>query len=374
MDSALFDYELPAGHIASTPANRRDESRLLVVRRETRTAEHHIFRELPDLLPPGTLLFRNNARVLRARLNGTRSSGGKVECLLLRPAETPEIWWCLLKPGKKTAHADGFTLPGNCRASVIGQQDSEYRVRFDLPPGETVLSIAEKTGSLPLPPYIEKARQTNTAPDYASLDRERYQTLYADPLQTVAAAAPTAGLHFSTEVLAALAARNILSHDLTLHVGLGTFQPIKTPTIEEHTIHREFYEIPAVTLAALAEAHVTRRPRLAVGTTSLRTLEDFARKQAAGAAVNAHPGIAHLDASGNLRDHAALFIYPPSRFLGADLLLTNFHLPRSTLMCLVSAFLTPGQTDGIAWLKELYAQAIAHGYRFYSYGDAMLIL
>jgi S-adenosylmethionine:tRNA ribosyltransferase-isomerase len=371
MNSALFDYELPTNHIASRPATQRDESRLLVVQRETRTISHHIFREFPSLLPKNTLLFRNNARVMRARLTGTRPTGGKVECLLLRPTETPETWWCLLKPGKKAAQNDGFSLtgnnlPGNCRATVTAQQDSEYRVHFDLPPGETVLSLSEKTGALPLPPYIERARPANTTTDYDALDRERYQTLYADPLHTVAAAAPTAGLHFSQDVLNSLSANGFISHELTLHVGLGTFQPIKTETLEEYSIHHELYEIPATTVAALTSAKAARHPRLAVGTTSLRTMEDFARKQAANTA--------RLDATGACCDEAALFIYPPAHFLGAEFLLTNFHLPRSTLLCLVAAFLTPGSTDGIKWLKDIYAQAIANDYRFYSYGDAMLIL
>ena len=211
---------------------------------------------------------------------------------------------------------------------------------------------------LALPPYIERARQQDDT-DYDALDRERYQTLYADPVRAVAAASPTAGLHFSQNVLDSLIARGTQMHDLTLHVGLGTFQPVKTATIEEHRIHRERYEIPAATRDALAHAVAMHKPRLAVGTTTLRALEDYAHKQPAGA--------------GAYCDEAALFIYPPQTFLGADLLLTNFHLPRSTLMCLVAAFLTPGRADGIAWLKELYAGAVANGYRFYSYGDAMLL-
>lgn len=360
MDSALFDYDLPEERIASTPAARRDESRLLVVERRTQTVSHRVFRDLPELLPNGTALFRNNARVLRARLPGARPSGGRVECLLLRPAESPEMWWCLLKPGKKAADPAGFGLPGVYHATVTGQENGEYRVRFSLPENETVLTLAEKNGALPLPPYIEKARPAGT--DFSALDAERYQTVYADPRRAVAAAAPTAGLHFSPEVLAALAARAVPFHDLTLHVGLGTFQPIKAEKIEEHAIHREWYEIPATTRRALA----TVSPRMAVGTTSLRAMEDYARKLAAGAGTP--------DENGAYAGEAGLFIHPPAHFLGADLLLTNFHLPRSTLMCLVSAFLTPGGDTGIAWLKELYAEAIAKNYRFYSYGDAMLIL
>ncbi|MDR2982082.1 MAG: tRNA preQ1(34) S-adenosylmethionine ribosyltransferase-isomerase QueA [Puniceicoccales bacterium] len=361
MDSALFDYELPESCIAYTPAARRDESRLLVVDRKTRAVTHRIFRDLPDLLPLGTTLFRNNAKVLRARLPGMRPTGGKVECLLLRPAESPEVWWCLLKPGKKAADAAGFGWLDAYRAKVVEQRDSEYRVHFDLPEGKSILSVADEIGALPLPPYIEKARPADGT-DFSMLDRERYQTIYADPRQPVAAAAPTAGLHFSTEVLSALAARSFETHDLTLHVGLGTFQPIKSEKIEDHPIHREWYEIPFETRRAL----LTSSPRLAVGTTSLRAMEDYARKTKDEPAPLANPS--------PFASEANLFIYPPSRFLGAELLLTNFHLPRSTLMCLVSAFLTPGDDTGIGWLKELYNEAIAQGYRFYSYGDAMLIL
>ncbi len=392
MDSALFDYELPEHCIASTPAARRDESRLLVVERDTGKISHRVFRDLPKLLPAGTELFRNNARVLRARLPGVRPSGGRVECLLLRPATTPEEGWCLLKPGKKAADAAGFGLENFYRARVVEQRDAEYRVRFELPAGKTVLTVSEEIGALPLPPYIEKSRDAGT--DFSALDRERYQTIYAESRRAVAAAAPTAGLHFSPEVLEKLAAEKIPAHDLTLHVGLGTFQPIKAEKIEEHVIHREFYEIPPATLSALQ----TCRQRLAVGTTALRAMEDFARKLSRGAhasrvqrsascRTHLHPediNVAGEDVGNGTQDacpprdsfsaEADIFIYPPERITGAEILLTNFHLPRSTLMCLVSSFLAPGSLAGIAQLKEIYADAIARGYRFYSYGDAMLIL
>ncbi|MDR3229395.1 MAG: S-adenosylmethionine:tRNA ribosyltransferase-isomerase [Puniceicoccales bacterium] len=423
MDASLFDYELPEDRIASQPAPTRDASRLLVVERATGRISHHVFRDLPELLPAGTALFRNNARVLRARLPGRRTGGGHVECLLLRPAETPCVWWCLLKPGKKAASPDGFGWAGFYHARVVGQNGGEYRVSFELPAGETVLSVSEKIGVLPLPPYIEKVRREHaaaasadalqnaaqtTVPDFAALDHERYQTVYADPLRPVAAAAPTAGLHFTEEILAALAARGFPIYDLTLRVSLGTFQPIKTATIEEHAIHRELYEIPPQTLAALAGggavgaasvwhrqsclcASVAPQKRLAVGTTSLRAMEDFCRKlhaqetTASAAAAVASPAATASSStatpvflpslgSQTYIGEAALFVYPPATFFGAELLLTNFHLPRSTLICLVSAFLTPGETRGISWLKEIYAEAISRRYRFYSYGDAMLIL
>ena len=366
MDSALFDYELPAGCVAAVPAARRGESRLLVVERRSGAVSHCVFRDLPGVLPAGAVLFRNNARVLRARLPGRRAGGGgRVECLLLRPAgeEEGEAWWCLLKPGRRVVESGGFGWEGVYEARVVGGGGGEYCVRFCVPGGGTVLSVTERVGALPLPPYIVRARGTGAGEAFAELDGERYQTVYAERHRAVAVAAPTAGLHFSPEVLTELGARGFAFHDLTLHVGLGTFQPMKVEQVEAHVMHREWYEIPAETGAAL----VSSGCRLAVGTTSLRAMEDFARKRAAGVALPAR-------ADGVFADEAGLFVHPPARFLGAELLLTNFHLPRSTLMCLVAAFLTPGSVEGVGWLKALYAEAVARGYRFYSYGDAMLVL
>jgi len=209
-------------------------------------------------------------------------------------------------------------------------------------------------------------------------DRERYQTVYADRARQVAVAAPTAGLHFTPELLAALTAHGVTMADLTLHVGLGTFKPITTDTIQAHAIHREIYELPAATQAALRVPRTGHR--IAVGTTTVRSVEDFLAgrwsdltsrrssdpNQRAG--VNAlHPGQTHVAEAG-------IFIYPPYQFRGVDALITNFHQPRSTLLCLVAAFLAPGSTEGIAWLREIYAEAVAREYRFFSYGDAMLIL
>ncbi|MCR5184118.1 MAG: tRNA preQ1(34) S-adenosylmethionine ribosyltransferase-isomerase QueA [Opitutales bacterium] len=368
MDAALFDYVLPERLIAQTPAARRDASKLLVVDRAAGTVRHHIFEELPELLPAGTRMFRNNAAVLQARLTGERESGGKVECLLLRPGEVPTQWWCLLKPGKKAARGY-FGVPGVFRAHVIGKEDcadggGEYLVDFEnLVPGENVLDIAQKIGSLPLPPYITRSRPAGV--DFSALDKERYQTVYAEREHPVAAAAPTAGLHFTDALLEKLRSRGIPQYDLTLHIGLGTFQPIKSRRIEDHPMHREFYTIPAGTRAELEKIDPAS-PRLAVGTTSLRTMEDFARRSRAGDPL--------VTAPGDVAATAGLFVFPPQKIYGAEFLITNFHLPKSTLMCLVSAFLTPGELRGIEWLKEIYAEAIRKDYRFYSYGDAMLIL
>jgi S-adenosylmethionine:tRNA ribosyltransferase-isomerase len=377
MDAALFDYPLPPECIAQTPAEPRDASRLLVVERSTRRVAHHFFRDLPSLLPAETRIFRNNAAVLKARLRLHRSGGGRCECLLLHPnlAADPhgQTWWCLLKPGRKYPPGSTFGEDGVFTATVLEKHpDGQCLVRFDITGGGSVPDLAEGLGEPPLPPYIHRTGSDTTAQH--ARDAVSYQTVYADPAKKVAAAAPTAGLHFTPTVLAALAVRGLSTYDLTLRVGLDTFRPITTARLEDHLIHREWYEIPAATRAA---ATTSGGPRLAVGTTTLRALEDYFIKtvgpESPSSSVNRKPPTVNSTAEPWLAE-AGLFIYPPRTFAGTDLLLTNFHLPRSTLLCLVSAFLTPGSTDGIAWLKELYADALARGYRFFSYGDAMLIL
>ena len=390
MQTALFDYPLPDKLIAQQPADRRDGSRLLVVHRAEHRIEHRHFRDLPEYLRAGDCLFRNNAAVIPARLRATRPTGGQVECLLLRPALDPhglpavgpaEGWWCLLRPGKKLPVGSTFGLAGAFTATVREKTDDGLaRVAFDTPDRD-ILAVANRIGEMPLPPYIQRdsscrsllagdspattdGNQSSPASrllhtdEQRRLDRERYQTVYADRAHQVAAAAPTAGLHFTTELLAQLSEAGVSFAELTLHVGIGTFRPITAAQIEDHAIHREVYEIPAATQQALFNP--TGR-RIAVGTTSVRSIEDFLSLQVAP------PG-------GAFAREADIFIYPPKDFRGVDALITNFHQPRSTLLCLVAAFLTPGSTDGITWLKEIYAEAVARDYRFFSYGDAMLIL
>ncbi len=362
LSTDLFDYPLPAHLIAQTPAARRDASRLLVVHRATRRIEHRHFTDLGEYLRPGDTLFRNNAAVLPARLLAHRPTGGAVECLLLRPAVDGQTWWCLLRPGKKLPPGATFGVAGAYEGTIL-EKDAEGAARVSFlcaaTHGANIVEVANRLGEVPLPPYIERQ---HTAEE-RSADLERYQTVYADRAKQVAAAAPTAGLHFTPELLETLHTAGVRTADLTLHVGLGTFKPIATETIEAHAIHREVYEIPASTqAAALHPAPGTRR--IAVGTTSVRTLEDFFRKHPAGAPASSTPFLSE----------AAIYLYPPTPFSAVDALITNFHQPRSTLLCLVSSFLTPGSTDGIAWLHEIYAEAIAREYRFFSYGDAMLIL
>jgi S-adenosylmethionine:tRNA ribosyltransferase-isomerase len=378
LPTSLFHYALPERLIAQQPAQRRDDSRLLVVDRKSRTLAHRQFRDLPEYLRAGDTLFRNNAAVIPARLHATRPTGGQVECLLLRPAvssqpsalssqpdptgtphsalRTPhsDAWWCLLRPGKKLPVGATFGLDGVFTGTVREKSaDGPALVNFTTA-GGNILDVANRIGDMPLPPYI--TGHDNTAD--RAVDRERYQTVYADRAHQVAAAAPTAGLHFTPELLAQLAGHGVNFADLTLHVGLGTFRPIATEHVQDHVIHREVYEMPPATQRAL---FAPPGRRIAVGTTSVRSIEDFL---SAPTAPTADPFLGE----------AGIFIYPPRTFRGVDALITNFHQPRSTLLCLVSAFLVPGSTDGIAWLKDIYAEAIAREYRFFSYGDAMIIL
>ncbi len=351
----LFDYDLPADAIAQMPAAERDGSRLLVVDRSRHSVEHRRFRDLPDLLRAGDLLIRNDAAVLPARLSARRPTGGNVECFLLRAEGGEMLWRCLVKPGKKLPPGSTFSATdGSFRGEVITKDnDGTVVVRFETPNGDSIAAIAARQGDVPLPPYILRADSSQR-----DFDLERYQTLYADRTRSVAVAAPTAGLHFSAAILAELERRGVLHTNVTLHVGLGTFRPITAEIIEDHDIHREIYEIPAPTQASLGQA--TGR-RIAVGTTSVRTIEDFLRRSP-------------LSPAGDFRGEADIFIYPPYIFRGVDALITNFHQPRSTLLCLVAAFLAPGSTEGIPWLRDIYQQALAEKYRFLSYGDAMLIL
>lgn len=360
MLTAELDYPLPPELIAQEPTAQRDASRLLVYDRASGTVEHTVFRELPNFLPLPCRLFRNNATVFKARLRGRRAQGGAVECLLLSPAAQYGQFWCLLRPGKRLQPGKSFFLGGGdaFQAKVTDKRgEGEFCVAFTQQ-GQPVdpLEVADALGEMPLPPYIERHQGTDSR--LQVLDPERYQTVFADPTQRVAAAAPTAGLHFTPALIHSLTAAGAQFHDLTLHVGLGTFQPVSVERLEDHPMHQEFYSIPKETLAALNTD--SGGPRVMIGTTSVRSAEDWARKGAPG--------------QQNWAAEADLFIRPPDNFYVTDHLITNFHLPRSTLLCLVAAFLDPKGHTGLNRLKALYADAIARRYRFFSYGDAMLIL
>ena len=360
MDSSELDYDLPGERIARFPSRRRDACRLLVYSRKTAETSHAKFADLPDILERPHNIFRNTASVLKARIFARKPTGGGVECLLLSPIDGGREWLCMLKPGRRLPAGSRFGIDGVFTAEVLSKDaEGNAAVRFDICGNEGVVEMSERVGVVPLPPYIARNQKS---PGYdRNFDNEYYETVYADPSKRVAAAAPTAGLHFTPELDARLRARGHAFHPLTLRVGIGTFRPMKTEKVEDFQIHSEAYEIPAATLAAMGDAY---RPKLAVGTTSLRAMEDYWRK-------NGAPG---KDARAAAADSAKIFVHPPQRILSADALVTNFHLPRSSLMCLVAAFLSPGNADGIEMLKGLYRLAIDRKYNFYSYGDAMLIL
>jgi S-adenosylmethionine:tRNA ribosyltransferase-isomerase len=357
LDAELFDYSLPPHLIAQSPSEHRDQSRLLVVDRSSRSISHHTFHDLPQFLRSGDVLFRNTAAVLPARLHAQRPTGGQVECFLLRPTTDANVWECLLKPGKKLPIGATFSHVTKAFHGTITEKNivtGSAMVRFSTRENESITVVASRLGDVPLPPYIERPDSSRR-----EFDLERYQTVYADTSRRVAVAAPTAGLHFTAELFSTLADHGVRTADITLHVGLGTFKPITTPTVDEHVIHQEAYELPVATQRALFPPRNGRR--VAVGTTAVRSIEDFLTTH------TAPQESVHLAATD-------IFIYPPQIFRGVDSLITNFHQPRSTLLCLVAAFLAPGSTDGIRWLHEIYREAISREYRFFSYGDAMLIL
>ena len=345
MKLADFDYTLPEELIAQEPAEARDQSRLLVVDRRDGSIRHNIFHSLPRYLQPGDVLVVNNSRVIPARLRGQKATGGQVEVLLLSRRDGEEqTWEALLKAAKGIRPGMEVRFAENCTARVVSRiTEKKWLLEFtvSLPFAE----FLEQFGTPPLPPYIK--RRGEEAKQQASADRERYQTVYAQVPGSVAA--PTAGLHFSPEVLAALAVEGVPVARVTLHVGYGTFSPPVVEEVEDHRMEEEQYEISPETAAIINQAERI----IAVGTTSTRTLEAAADGQG-------------LIRAG--RGATDIFIYPGYRFKRVNALLTNFHLPKSTLYLLVCAF------AGQELIGEAYRQAIAAGYRFYSYGDSMLIL
>ncbi len=351
MDISLLDFELPPGLIAQHPAPRRAGSRLLRLGRETGAVEHLLFSQLPSLLRPGDLLLLNDTRVFPARLFARRASGARVEVFLLAwPGEDGSAP-CLLRPAARVRDGEELALPGGDALTVRkGGEGGEggERFRAQAPPG-VLRRAALKDGEVPLPPYIRRPRGGPVSGP-GSEDRERYQTVFAR--ETGAVAAPTAGLHFDEDILAALRGRGVETSTLTLHVGAGTFAPVRERDLSRHRMHQEAYSIPADTAAAVARARGEGRRVVAAGTTVVRALES-----AAGEDGTVRPG------TGLTR----LLILPGFPFRVVDALLTNFHLPRSTLLALVCAF------AGRERVLAAYAEAVRERYRFFSYGDAMLI-
>jgi S-adenosylmethionine:tRNA ribosyltransferase-isomerase len=342
-----FSFDLPAELIAQTPAAERSASRLMVVNRATGRIEHAHTRDLPSWLRDGDLLALNNTRVIPARLLGHRvPSGGSVECFLLRRIHD-DLWDALVHPGQKLRPGARIRFDGpdmTLQAEIAGRSSFGRRqVRLWRDDGGTIDAAIDAIGQVPLPPYIKRAPTPG--------DRERYQTVYARVRGSVAA--PTAGLHLTEDVLAACAARGVERTEITLHVGYGTFQPIRTTVVEEHTIDPEPYHIEPAAAAAIDRALDEGRRVIAVGTTTTRTLEAVARE---------HHG--RIVAGSGM---ASLFIYPGFTFNIVSGLLTNFHLPQSSLLLLVAAF------AGRELILEAYRKAVERQYRFYSYGDAMLI-
>jgi S-adenosylmethionine:tRNA ribosyltransferase-isomerase len=323
-----FDYTLPEELIAQRPAPERTASRLLRLDVASGRLDDLAFADLPALLDSRDALVLNDTRVVKARLLGRKASGGRIE-LFVERVTGPREALALLRSSHAPRAGTELRVGDGARATVLGRDTDLYRMRFD----EEVEGLLQRCGAVPLPPYITHV------PD--AMDAERYQTVYAD--RPGAVAAPTAGLHFDAAMLERIAARGARVARVTLHVGAGTFLPVRAEQVEDHRMHRERYEVPAATLEALAG-----RRALAVGTTTLRALESAA-----------------LD--GALSGDTDLFIYPGYQFRAVHRLLTNFHLPRSSLLMLVAAF------AGLDNVRRAYAHAIAQRYRFFSYGDAMLI-
>jgi S-adenosylmethionine:tRNA ribosyltransferase-isomerase len=346
-----YEYELPPDRIASHPAERRDGSRLLVVEGEGAGApgpphsfRHLRFRNLPDLIAAGDILVVNESRVIPARLLGRKPTGAPSEVLLLRPAreDDPYLWEALVRPGGKLKPGRRVVVADDLEVVIVDSAGDGGRiVRLETPlPVEEAL---ERHGHVPLPPYLERDDEPG--------DRERYQTVYAREPGSVAA--PTAGLHFTPELLAALEAKGVEVARVLLHVGIGTFRPLEVEDPRGHRLHREVYDVSAETSERVNRVREAGGRVWAVGTTVVRTLESVADEGGRLA-----PGSGETD----------LFIHPPYRFRAVDALITNFHLPRSSLLMLVAAFAGYDRT------MAAYGEAIQEGYRFYSYGDAMAVL
>ena len=340
MKTSDFNYELPKELIAQTPLEKRDTSRLMTLDRKTGAWEHHHFYELPDFLYPGDCLILNDSRVLPARLLGQRLPGGGASEVLLLIDRGEKTWECLVRPGRHMRQGTKLSFGnGELTAEVVEVlPDGNRLVRFDY--DGIFLEVLERLGKMPLPPYIKEELQ----------DRERYQTVYSKVPGS--AAAPTAGLHFTPELLERIQEKGIGIGYVTLHVGLGTFRPVKEEEITEHEMHSEFCILPPETARLINETKASGHRCICVGTTSCRTLESWAAEDG------------HMEPKAGWTN---IYIYPGYRFKVMDGLVTNFHLPESTLIMLVSAF------AGREHVLAAYEEAVREKYRFFSFGDAMFL-
>lgn len=347
MDINEFDYHLPLELIAQHPADKRDNSRLLVVHRDTGELEHRHFYDILDYIQPGDCLVLNNSKVLPARIYGVkRSTGARIEFLLLKRKEG-DTWETMVRPGKKLKNGDVVDFGPDFSAELTGYgEDGTRLARFQYE--GTFLERLEELGSMPLPPYIDR--------ESTGEDKERYQTVYSEREGSVAA--PTAGLHFTEELLRKAKEKGIHLAFVTLHVGIGTFRPVKTQTVEEHKMHFEEYEITEESARIINETKRRGGRLISVGTTSTRTVESAARLTEKGWFLPEQ----------DLRGETDIFIYPGYGFRMVDSLITNFHLPKSTLMMLISALYNQEE------IRKIYQVAVEEKYRFFSYGDAMLIV
>ena len=355
--TADFHFDLPPELIAQQPAARRDGSRLLVLERKSGKIAHRQFPDLLAFLKPGDVLVLNNSRVIPARLHGVNEkTGGKFEILLLEENE-PNDWWAMMRPGKRAKIGSQIRLQEKNGArtnifAIVTDVNADGHRRLQFSGAENFFQKLEILGEMPLPPYIERAAEK-------AEDKERYQTVFAQAAGSVAA--PTAGLHFTPELLDKIRALGVKICFVTLHVGAGTFLPVKAKNVADHKMHAERFEVGEETVRAVNEAKKSGHRVIAVGTTSTRTLESVARLNAGK--LNFYEG------------KTDIFLFPPAEIQIVDVLLTNFHLPESTLLMLVSAFAAPGEkTGGRELVLKTYAEAIRKRYRFFSYGDAMLIL
>jgi S-adenosylmethionine:tRNA ribosyltransferase-isomerase len=346
-----FDYPLDESLIAQQPLEPRDSSRLMVLDRQTARVDHHVFGDLPELLRAGDLMVLNDTRVVPARFTCRRATGGRIEGLFIRE-EPDRSWEVMLRGAGRCNSGERLAVEGAETVLLLeaNRGAGTWKARPE-PPAEA-FELLERVGSTPLPPYIRQGRE-------GPGDRQRYQTVFAD--KPGAVAAPTAALHFTPRLLDRLAASGVAQARVTLHVGIGTFRPVAAESIAEHSMHREWYELGQETAEAINAAKAEGRRVVAVGTTAVRTLETAARQIGPGQPLRAASGWSDL------------FLYPPAPFHVVDAMLTNFHLPRSTLLMLVAAFCSPGRREGRETILAAYAEATRQRYRFFSYGDAMLI-